>query len=171
MHSISVWLIYLGRPGLTSADCNGPCSRGINIFLFTYVSSLFVIYCSSIGYYCPSYLSPMQSLPLSLLPSSSLSHALTLAVIWPEAPQVKSNTYPCGDVTVYCPLGSSYPTVVSAGYYTTGGGKDNLTRYDQVVCQTGSVCERAFDYANNYNKLKYIISIQYINEIYLICLI
>jgi hypothetical protein len=43
-------------------------------------------------------------------------------------------------VSVYCPIGSSYPLKVSGGYYTIGGDSNNRTRYGQLECPVGSYC-------------------------------
>lgn len=44
----------------------------------------------------------------------------------------------CGDISVYCPIGSTLPLPVSVGYYTVGG--DNATRSAQKQCEPGFYC-------------------------------
>ena len=46
---------------------------------------------------------------------------------------------PCGNVSVFCPAGSSAPTAVSVGYYT-GGGSNASTFFMQTPCPQGSYC-------------------------------
>ena len=45
----------------------------------------------------------------------------------------------CGDASVYCPGGSSIPTIASTGYYTTGG-MSSSTRTGQAICEVGHYC-------------------------------
>jgi hypothetical protein len=47
----------------------------------------------------------------------------------------------CGGTHVYCPLGSSLPTLVSVGYFTTGGTNES-TRYNQTICPVGHYCDQ-----------------------------
>eukprot|EP01035_Chromulina_nebulosa_P019898 gene19898-25853_t len=85
------------------------------------------------GYYCPSYLTPQLNAPVHTQ--------------WPGKSQLKATEYLCGGVEFYCPKGSYYPTAFSGGYYTTGGGSDNLTRYDQAICPKGTYCQNGISYA------------------------
>lgn len=41
----------------------------------------------------------------------------------------------CGGVDLYCPTGSAYPQLVTAGYYSTGGGP--MTRSGQSLAELG----------------------------------
>ena len=45
---------------------------------------------------------------------------------------------PCGNVTVYCPLGSAAPQTVSPGYYTNGSSPASKT--GQLLCPAGAYC-------------------------------
>lgn len=55
--------------------------------------------------------------------------------------------HPCGDASVYCPTGSTAPTPVTAGWFTTGGLfsrvgiAENSTRLAQSPCAPGWYCE------------------------------
>ena len=81
------------------------------------------------GHYCPSCLTP-ESFPDA-----------PVSTVWPLKPHIRANDYKCGDVTLYCPLGSIYPLSVDGGYYTGGGdNKLNTTRYYRIVCPVGSYC-------------------------------
>lgn len=44
----------------------------------------------------------------------------------------------CGGNALYCPVGSSLPTPVTVGHYTSGGTQ--VTRASQTVCATGTYC-------------------------------
>ncbi len=70
------------------------------------------------GHYCPSYLLPRPDAP----PSTT----------WPLKPHTRANEYECGNVDLFCPIGSIYPTVVTGGYYSIGGDSSNYTRDAQV---------------------------------------
>ncbi|EQC39707.1 hypothetical protein SDRG_03135 [Saprolegnia diclina VS20] len=58
---------------------------------------------------------------------------------------------PCGGPTVFCPVGSSVPTLVTTGYYTiatrtlnpsgTGMTTGLVTRVAEVPCEVGTFCE------------------------------
>eukprot|EP01041_Mallomonas_annulata_P005102 gene5102-10210_t len=78
------------------------------------------------GHYCPSYLVPQPDAPTS--------------TIWPRKPHTRADDFECGNVDLYCPQGSPYPLQVTGGYYSIGGGVDNRTRWDQVICPLGSYC-------------------------------
>lgn len=81
------------------------------------------------GYYCPSYMIPNPIAP-----------AYT---VWKGEPHITATELECGDVGYYCPEGSHFPQVVSAGYYSVGGSSHNRTRYAQVQCEPGSYCQNA----------------------------
>ena len=56
----------------------------------------------------------------------------------------------CGDVSVYCPTGSSQPITVSTGYYTVSyNGNDEYinTRIAQKICEKGHFCVDGVKYA------------------------
>ena len=57
---------------------------------------------------------------------------------------VAPSQFKCGAVNVFCPAGSSAPTAVSDGYYTTNGEEgtesDELTRSSERKCEPGSWC-------------------------------
>jgi hypothetical protein len=60
-----------------------------------------------------------------------------------QAGSLTSTPLPCGSNSVYCPEGSFQPTLVTPGYYTTGGGEGNsssLTRSSQTLCEKGFYC-------------------------------
>ena len=84
------------------------------------------------GFYCPSYLTPQPGAP-----------SIT---IWPGKSHINATTLQCGGVQYYCPKGSFYPQIVQGGYYSIGGGINNLTRTDQVICAKGSYCVGAISY-------------------------
>lgn len=46
---------------------------------------------------------------------------------------------PCGNATVYCPLGSSWPLLTSPGNYSSGG-TNTSTYYAFTVCPAGYFC-------------------------------
>jgi len=51
---------------------------------------------------------------------------------------------PCGGKSLYCPVGSTTPTVVSQGYYTSGYGDiddQENTRTSQIQCSPGTWCK------------------------------
>ncbi|CAM9427891.1 unnamed protein product, partial [Laminaria digitata] len=48
---------------------------------------------------------------------------------------------PCGNSTVYCPAGSSAPSVASAGNYTLGGASP-AGRTGEAVCPKGRYCQQ-----------------------------
>ena len=51
---------------------------------------------------------------------------------------VVPNQTQCGDVSVYCPLGSSVPQAAPGGVFTNGG--DDVTRTMVTACPTGYYC-------------------------------
>jgi hypothetical protein len=53
-------------------------------------------------------------------------------------PEASTDPLPCASVDVFCPAGSSVPTAVSLGHYTTGG--DPTTRSAQALCVPGFYC-------------------------------
>lgn len=57
---------------------------------------------------------------------------------------ISPNEVKCGAADVFCPAGSSAPTTVTNGYYTTNGDEgpegDKLTRYSERKCEPGSWC-------------------------------
>jgi hypothetical protein len=55
------------------------------------------------------------------------------------AGSTRATAVPCGNVTVYCPSGASWPLVVLGGYYTVGVA-DITTQSSQAICPTGSYC-------------------------------
>lgn len=55
--------------------------------------------------------------------------------------------FECGGTQYYCPKGSIYPSLYSAGYYTIGGSEDNMTRTDQAICPLGSYCQYGMIFA------------------------
>ena len=61
------------------------------------------------------------------------------------ANSTSSTAAPCGNVTVYCPTGSSLPSSVLAGYYSVGGGTV-ATQTAQVMCEPGSFCVGGLKY-------------------------
>lgn len=52
----------------------------------------------------------------------------------------------CGGSNKYCPEGSSTPSTVSTGYYTTGGA-GATTRTSQVICEMGYYCTGGVRYS------------------------
>ncbi|ETV67019.1 hypothetical protein, variant 1 [Aphanomyces astaci] len=50
----------------------------------------------------------------------------------------------CGDVSVFCPVGSSAPLAVDAGYYSVGA--TNSTRVGQALCNVGQFCRGGIAY-------------------------
>ncbi len=53
---------------------------------------------------------------------------------------VPTRALPCGGSDAYCPLGSSKPTKVSPGYYTTPEASSPTLRTGQSICPLGYYC-------------------------------
>ena len=51
--------------------------------------------------------------------------------------------HPCGDSSLYCPVGSARPVSVSSGYHSVGGGGPS-TRAAQEICSEGYFCSKKF---------------------------
>ncbi|KAF0738163.1 hypothetical protein Ae201684_006141 [Aphanomyces euteiches] len=55
-----------------------------------------------------------------------------------------STAIQCGDVSLFCPVGSDVPRRVRAGFYTTGNL--NATRTAQALCDVGHFCQGGIRY-------------------------
>jgi hypothetical protein len=54
---------------------------------------------------------------------------------------VSSTAAPCGDALVYCPGGSSAPTPVQVGWYSTPESTSSALRTGEALCVPGEFCE------------------------------
>lgn len=107
--------------GLTTSDCSGLCPLGHyclegTIDPFTYPCPNGV-YGDSFG-----------------LKTEKCSNICPPGYYCPVATK-KSTQFPCGNSTVYCPEGSSFPTLVSPGFYSQGG--NSTTRSYQIETDPG----------------------------------
>ena len=64
----------------------------------------------------------------------------------PEA-SVSSMQYPCGNTSMYCPLGASVPRKVPAGYYSTPLASSPAMRKSIAICDAGFWCNEGNRYA------------------------
>jgi hypothetical protein len=55
------------------------------------------------------------------------------------AGSTSSMSAPCGNSTVFCPVGAGWPSTVQSGYYSSGGGSSS-TQTSEGPCLPGSYC-------------------------------
>lgn len=109
-----------GEEGLRTAECSGLCSP---------------------GYYCLEGSITPQSIPCPAgrygISGSKNSNCTNLCPEGYFCPEGTSNPYEneCGEVDLFCPLGSSFPTKVTRGYYTILGNE--TTRSAQALSEPG----------------------------------
>ena len=107
------------------------------------ISNHFVISLCLPGHYCMN--GSLYSCPAGFfgdsygLSSISCSGACHHGFICPSGSS-SSFSIDCGNATVYCPTGSSYPLFVDDGYYSGPLYVDEKNRFQQWICPIGSYC-------------------------------
>ena len=107
------------------------------------ISNHFVISLCFPGHYCMN--GSLYSCPAGFfgdsygLSSISCSGACHHGFICPSGSS-SSFSIDCGNATVYCPTGSSYPLFVDDGYYSGPLYVDEKNRFQQWICPIGSYC-------------------------------
>ena len=80
------------------------------------------------------------------LTTSSCSGQCSAGYYCPVAGMTSPTAYPCGNATVYCLAGSTAPTPVQTGYYSTAFVTNATTATVQVQCAAGSYCSGGVSY-------------------------
>ena len=131
------------------------------------------------GYYCPGdgnrYKCPPGRYGDSYGLTTSECSGLCSHGYYCKEGSSSSQEYKCGNATVYCPTGSSSPSLAHAGFYTINTGinareqslwdKSNSTRSAEIPCDPGWYCENGINYPCPPGKL--IHSLYYTNHPYI----